>query len=106
VRVEYPVKLAQYLLKDDPRWQGPAIEQALAGGEQQTVTLKRPLPVHILYWTAWVDPDGNVQFRKDVYGHDAQLEKALAAEPPIRVDFNAGKGQQRADLAPADRRRG
>jgi murein L,D-transpeptidase YcbB/YkuD len=86
VRLEKPVELAAYLLKDDPKWTPEAIQAAIDSGEHKTISLPRPLPVHILYWTAWADPDGTVQFRKDIYGHDDELEQALAKEPPVWIE--------------------
>ena len=86
IRLEKPLDLAAYLLKDDPKWTPEAIQAAIDSGEHQTISLPRPLPVHILYWTAWADADGTVQFRKDIYGHDDALEQALAKEPPVWVD--------------------
>ncbi|HVS00054.1 MAG TPA: L,D-transpeptidase family protein [Thermoanaerobaculia bacterium] len=96
IRLERPVELAEYLLKDDPKWTPEAIRAKLASGEQTSVPLPRPLPVHILYWTAWAEPDGTVQFRKDIYGHDERLIEALAKEPPVPVDLPAVRGDVRA----------
>jgi len=96
VRLERPLDLAAYLLKDDPRWTPEAIQKALDEGSHETVTLPHPLPVHILYWTAWVEKDGTVQFRKDIYGHDAALARGLAKEPPITFDPEALRGEERA----------
>jgi murein L,D-transpeptidase YcbB/YkuD len=45
--------------------------------------------VHILYKTAWVDRDGTLEFRPDVYRHDAWLAAALAAETPLWDDLAA-----------------
>jgi len=83
VRLEKPLELAEYLLRDDPKWTPQAIADTIASGRLTTVQVPRPLPVHILYLTAWVDKDGTVEFRDDVYGHDAALAAALAAEPPM-----------------------
>jgi len=85
IRIEKPFDLAVYLLKDDPKWTPEALQAAIDSGENQTISLPHPLPVHILYWTAWVDPDGTVELRKDIYGHDVQLAQALAAEPPVWI---------------------
>jgi murein L,D-transpeptidase YcbB/YkuD len=96
IRLEKPVELAALLLKGDPKWTPEALQAAIDSGENKTITLERPIPVHILYWTAWVEPNGTVQFRKDIYGHDDQLEQALAQEPPVWIDPQALRGEVRA----------
>ncbi|MGH6918941.1 MAG: L,D-transpeptidase family protein, partial [Geminicoccaceae bacterium] len=60
-----------------PGWSIEAINAAIATGQRQIVTLDQKLPVHIAYLTAWVDKDGSVNFRPDVYGRDAILAAAL-----------------------------
>jgi murein L,D-transpeptidase YcbB/YkuD len=96
IRIERPMDLADYLLRGDPKWDRAAVEAAIAAGEQRQITLRRPIPVHILYWTAWVEKDGRVQFREDVYGHDAILDAALRAEPPLDLELPALAVEQRA----------
>jgi murein L,D-transpeptidase YcbB/YkuD len=49
---------------------------------ETTVTLPAPIPVHVQYWTAWVDQNGVVNFRRDLYGRDTVVQAALAARPP------------------------
>ena len=78
VRVEDPRGLAQIVLDSD-QWSAQAINDAIAAGATKTVPLKRTLPVYMLYWTAFVDPDGTAEFRDDVYGRDRRLAEALAA---------------------------
>jgi murein L,D-transpeptidase YcbB/YkuD len=99
IRLEKPIDLADYLLKDDPKWTPEAIQEVIDSGETKIVSIPRPLPVHILYFTAWADPDGTVEFRRDVYGHDAKLVQALAQEPPVALDFDAVRGQVKAGLS-------
>lgn len=77
VRVERPVELAEFVLRDDPAWTRESIEAAMKGGEPRTVNLKRPIWVYIVYGTAFVDEQGIVHFYRDVYGHDAKLDAAL-----------------------------
>ncbi|HEV2845151.1 MAG TPA: L,D-transpeptidase family protein, partial [Thermoanaerobaculia bacterium] len=96
IRLEKPIEFANILLQGDPEWTPEALQAAIDSGEQKTITLPKPLPVHILYWTSWVEPSGSVQFRKDIYGHDEQLEKDLAEEPPIWLDLGAVRGDVRA----------
>ncbi len=96
IRLERPLELAEYLLKDNPQWQGNRVREAVASGKQQGVKLPEPIPVHILYFTAWVEDDGTLQFRKDIYGHDAKLATALKKEPPVPLDLPALRGEMRA----------
>lgn len=82
VRVEDPVALAQWLLQDQPSWTRERIEAAMAGAAPLRVNLTQPLPVILFYLTAMVMPtDGALHFADDLYGHDARLERALAARP-------------------------
>ncbi|HEV8016749.1 MAG TPA: L,D-transpeptidase family protein [Stellaceae bacterium] len=78
VRVEDPRELARILLDSD-QWSRDAIDAAIAAGATQSVPLHKALPVYVLYWTAFVDPDGTVEFRDDAYGRDRRLAEALAA---------------------------
>ncbi|MGI4872972.1 MAG: L,D-transpeptidase family protein [Janthinobacterium lividum] len=76
VRVEEPVKLATYLLRNDPKWSLTAIQDTIAERKEKYVTLKQKLPVYLVYLTAWADADGHAHFRDDIYGHDKTLAKA------------------------------
>jgi murein L,D-transpeptidase YcbB/YkuD len=76
VRVEEPHKLAQYVLRDQPEWTPEAIDAAMKSGNEKHVKLTTPIPVYILYKTAWVH-DGGVRFLKDLYGHDADQSSKL-----------------------------
>ena len=46
-------------------------------GKEQYVTLKEPVPVFIAYFTAWVDREGKLNFRKDIYQNDARLARMI-----------------------------
>jgi len=77
IRLEKPIELAEYLLGADPMWSRQKILAAIAMSREKTVKLPTSIPVHLLYWTAWVNEDGVVHFRKDLYSRDPALEKAL-----------------------------
>ena len=79
VRLEKPFELAEYLLRDQKRWNKKSIAELTSLEEPKTVHLKKTYPVHIVYRTAWVDDDGLVNFRKDVYGHDERQLAQLRA---------------------------
>jgi murein L,D-transpeptidase YcbB/YkuD len=83
IRVERPLDLAAQLLRDHPEWTRERLEEAVSSGARRGVRLPRPVPIHILYWTAWVDADGELQFRHDLYARDQALERALR---PVAAD--------------------
>lgn len=76
VRVEEPETLAAYVLRDQPKWTAEAIHDAMRAGEEQHVKLSQPLPVHLIYMTAWVDDRGGLHFQDDVYGYDVKQARA------------------------------
>ncbi len=82
IRVEQPEALAELLL-DDPRWDRRAIDAAIARGDERTVVLARPVPVHLQYMTAWVDAEGLVHLRRDLYNRDARVVDALQTPPEL-----------------------
>lgn len=83
IRVERPVDLAEYLLQDLNDWDCDRILAAMDGNRTLKVDLPEPVPVHIFYWTSWVDSAGRVQYRPDVYQRDADLEIAWQERLPI-----------------------
>jgi L,D-transpeptidase YcbB len=70
MRLQRPVDMAAFLLQDNPDWQRPYIDQVVESGKTVLVPLKTPMPVHVVYMTAWVDEEGIMQFRKDMYRYD------------------------------------
>jgi murein L,D-transpeptidase YcbB/YkuD len=80
IRLEKPQELAEYLLQDDPAWTPQRIAAALNRGREAWVTIPKPLPVHLAYWTAWVDDAGTLQLRDDLYGRDKPLLRILGTE--------------------------
>ena len=70
VRVEEPEALAKYILGGYSEWDDARILEAMHSGVEKHVKLKEPIPVHIVYFTAWVDDKGGLHFQPDVYGYD------------------------------------
>lgn len=81
IRVERPFELADLLLAD-AGWNADSIARAVATKRTRTVNLRRPVPVLLLYWTAWADEEEGMNFRPDIYGRDARLARAL--DEPFR----------------------
>ena len=76
IRLENPMALAQYVLRDRPQWTSEKITAAMNAGQERAVALKQHLPVHIGYFTAWVDPDGSVTYTDDPYELDVKQSRA------------------------------
>ncbi len=77
IRLSEPQKMAEWLLRNDPQWNTEKIVSAMNQTVEKPVKLKDPVPVFIIYYTAWVDPDGQLNFRDDVYQHDSELMKRM-----------------------------
>ena len=77
VRVEDPVRLAEWVLAEQPEWTRDRILSAMAGPQTLHVAVKRPIQVILFYTTAAVMPDGAVRFAEDIYGHDARLDAQM-----------------------------
>jgi L,D-transpeptidase YcbB len=78
MRVQNPIDLGEVILGPQG-WTTEKIRQVVASGKKTVVNLDEPVPVHVTYLTAWVNKDGTVNFRNDVYGRDERLAKGIAA---------------------------
>jgi L,D-transpeptidase YcbB len=77
IRVEEPRRLAEYLLQNQPDWTEERITDAMYAGTEKWVPLKETVAVVISYFTAWVNSEGLLNFREDIYGHDSALAEKL-----------------------------
>ena len=80
IRIEKPMDLAVYLLRDRKGWTRKKIQAEIGKGKRQVVTFSEPFDVHITYLTAWVDRSGILQFRSDIYRID-QIPYELPVKP-------------------------
>jgi murein L,D-transpeptidase YcbB/YkuD len=79
VRLDEPMKLAQYVLRDQPEWTGDRIRAAMEAGTERAVALKQPLPIYLVYFTAWED-GGVLKTVPDVYGIDRRHTAAVTGQ--------------------------
>jgi murein L,D-transpeptidase YcbB/YkuD len=75
IRLARPLDLAVYLLQGTPLGSMEALTAALSREKTQSVAIPSPIPVHIAYMTAWVDREGVIQFRRDIYNRDPALQQ-------------------------------
>ncbi|CAN5758733.1 L,D-transpeptidase family protein [soil metagenome] len=91
VRIERPRDFARLLLRLQSNHDPDSLEGILASGSEKWLKLDRPLPVYLLYFTAWAQDDGRIRFHHDVYGRseamDGQAEemKSPSAPPAVRT---------------------
>ena len=95
IRTEKPFELAEILLDDPDKWNMDSFKQVIDSGRTQTVTLAKPVPVLLFYWTVAVSPDGAVRFKKDPYKRDAEVLQGLNGNFKFR---KRPFGQQRQTL--------
>ncbi len=77
VRVGEPRELAIRVLKQDSTWTPSKIDEAMNRSYETTVTLEKKIPVYIGYFTAFVDSNGMLNFRRDVYKRDQRLLRMI-----------------------------
>ncbi len=78
VRLERPIDLAKYVLRDQPDWTEEKIGAAMNAGVEKTVNLKEPLPIYLAYFTAW-EENGALKTVPDVYGRDRRHDRAAGS---------------------------
>ena len=82
MRVELIMPLASIVLTGDDTSAITALQNAIATGTTQHLTVAKQLPVYVLYWTAVANEDDNVTFLPDIYGRDRRLIAALHGLQP------------------------
>jgi murein L,D-transpeptidase YcbB/YkuD len=80
VRLEKPKDLAALLLNGQAEWNPELIETKIAAGDTERVNLAKPMPLFMLYWTAFVGPDGTMSFAKDSYEWDHELLQKISGQ--------------------------
>jgi L,D-transpeptidase YcbB len=99
MRVRNPVRLAEVLLAEDKGWEPKKIAALVKNGPQDNhVQLTKKIPVHITYFTAWVDDAGKLQTRPDVYGHESRIQMGLEGKAHLIVKRKEDLGPVRAGV--------
>src|ERR1700722_3200172 len=83
IRVDQPADLVAWVLRNTPGWDLERVKATMNGDQENLqVNLVKRIPVLIVYGTAAVNEENQIRFFDDVYGYDADLQKALAAGYP------------------------
>jgi murein L,D-transpeptidase YcbB/YkuD len=82
IRVDDAIGLADWMLKQQG-WTEERLQQSIDTDKTQTLTVSHRIRLYIIYLTAWVEPDGSLQFRDDIYGKDDELAPVLYSHPAV-----------------------
>ncbi len=99
VRVQDAVEFARLLLSPDPTLLAN-FDAALDSRETKRIQTGREITVRLLYWTAFVDGQGRVAFREDVYERDDKLADALGIAVSLPKVVDDGRGRDVDDVGP------
>jgi murein L,D-transpeptidase YcbB/YkuD len=100
LRVEKPMQLAELILKEDKGWDAAKVlELDRRGPLNNEIPITKEIPIHLVYFTAWVGDDGKLKTFRDVYGHEKRVTLALDGQwskiskghdhlAPVEPDFN------------------
>lgn len=81
MRIRNPQRMAEILLAEDKGWDTAQIDDLIKSGPgNNEVQLDRRIPVHVTYFTAWIDENGETQSARDIYGHEERIKLALAGK--------------------------
>jgi murein L,D-transpeptidase YcbB/YkuD len=81
IRISDPVKMANYVLSDNANWTAEKIDSAMNSGKEKYVRVKEPVPVLIMYYTAFADENGHLHFLHDIYDHDMTITPKIFSDP-------------------------
>lgn len=94
MRIQNPIRLAEVLLKHDKGWSKSQVQQKKRRGA--SVQLTTPIPVHIAYFTAVADDNGNLKFRRDLYGLDRRVVSKLEGRNVRMSSLNTKKAKRKS----------
>lgn len=78
LRLRNPMRMAEKVLAEDKGWDANRVEQTMRDGPASNeIVIDKEIPMHLVYFTAWVDDDGRVRTFADIYGHEKRITQAL-----------------------------
>jgi murein L,D-transpeptidase YcbB/YkuD len=99
MRVRNPLRLAEVLLAEDKGWDARKVAALVDNGPKNNeIGLARKIPVHVTYFTVWVDDDGKLNARPDVYGHERLIQMGLEGKAHLIVKRKEDLGVARAEV--------
>ncbi len=109
MRVADPIGLAKIALREDKGWTPAQVDDALYNGPlNNEIAIEHRIPVHMTYFTAMVDEDGELHTFPDVYGHERRIALALEGKwdrivkgrnhlAPVELDLSSASHRHYAE---------
>jgi murein L,D-transpeptidase YcbB/YkuD len=81
LRLRNPMKMAEAVLMEDKGWDPAKVDETMMNGVRNNeIVLEKKIPMHLVYFTAWVGEDGKLKTFNDIYGHEKRISQALAGD--------------------------
>jgi murein L,D-transpeptidase YcbB/YkuD len=77
LRLRNPMKLAELVLAEDKGWDAAKTTETMQSSRDNIVVIDKKIPMHLVYFTAWVGDDGKLRTFGDIYGHEKRISLAL-----------------------------
>ncbi len=77
LRLRNPMKMAELVLAEDKGWDAAKTNETMQSSRDNIIAIDKKIPMHLVYFTAWVDEDGKVRTFGDIYGHEKRIMLAL-----------------------------
>jgi hypothetical protein len=78
LRLRNPMKIAELVLAEDKGWDAAKVQSTMrSGSDNNEVVMEKKIPMHLVYFTAWVDDAGQLKTFSDIYGHEKRISLAL-----------------------------
>jgi murein L,D-transpeptidase YcbB/YkuD len=90
MRMKYPEKVADWVMKDTPGWSTRKMNEIIETGETTDLDIAKKIPVYVLYYTAWIGDQGRVVYGADVYNYDTKLVDLLASVDGLPIPRQNG----------------
>lgn len=78
LRLRNPMRMAELVLAEDKGWDSAKVDATMSDGPRNNeIVIEHKIPMHLVYFTAWVGDDGKLRTFRDIYGHEKRIAQAL-----------------------------
>ena len=71
------MKMAELVLAEDKGWDAAKSTETMQSSRDNVIVIDKKIPMHLVYFTAWIGDDGKLRTFGDIYGHEKRISLAL-----------------------------